>query len=374
MEQNPNVCFGYLHRDPHTKKNMVTQSRTNSSSLEPHQLDQIADWYKADEGKVSFNRYLTQCGTFGPIGSNTRIKARNRKKYLDRLRKKKPGREFAEILKNQRPSDSFEYEDEAEVEVEPEALRVRFQTPPKSNLLPPSSTRLQPVLPAVAPRDDTMDHLTAQVKKDVVLDFDNPEKNEEILPFKNSGVIYSGERLTVCNFILPLLDPRDLPTLSVTFLSDFSGFKVRMCKVSEAFIGEDEKITFLKEKQKRQSKKLLTLGDNCTKEEAQGLISCTVSSFLVFATAMEENTSTRFSERTFLFPNGEKARPNLLGNGNSNVITHFHCNQFSFGNKNRKTFAAAAEWLIPMNLKIEKVTLDKKQSKWDELDEATEGS
>jgi hypothetical protein len=138
-------------------------------------------------------------------------------------------------------------------------------------------------------------------------------------------------------------------------------------------IGEVERVSFLQAKLNKQPSKLMT-GDKCSEDEALAVVSAAASAFVVFSNNMLENTSTRFSERTYTFPDGLKARTGFFGISSGVVVVHYCSHPFKVGTKNqRKSYSAAAEWYIALDLKIEKITTVRKSSKLDDLDEALEG-
>lgn len=409
------------------KTKAVTEARTNRASIAPHFGRHIYDWYALFEGLVdlTFSIYLTECGTFGPRGSAERKKATSRRKYLDRLRTQVPIRKFHEILSaqlkadcltypfhhsnallerlrgspNQGPrllpstpdlpfreqlscglslparSDSQPYRPPATTsfdtsELEPQQATTSFDT--SVPIRPPAATASELNQPATTTAGYNMDHLAPQVKADVHLDFDQKEKNEGVWPFRSDRLAYRGERISFMNFMLPVSDPRDLMHVSVTFLPDKSGFKLRKSEVSDSFVGDDEKFQVITNKMEKQPRKLMEL-DQCSEDDANNIIAGCAQSFIVFCHSMEENTSSRFSERTYYFPAGVKARGNLMGNTGTTVQIHLNVTPFSFGTKKKRSYAACAHWIIPLDLPVEKITSDKRQSKQHDLDEALEG-
>jgi hypothetical protein len=312
---------------------------------------------------------LTQCGIFGPHGSELLRKAEARKKYLERIRKTHSTREFADILNSHKRTTRNS---------PPAPLRNREGQKSTVELLPQDArSTSKTILPASVPKADlieyNMDHLAPQVKATVDLDFDHPEKNEGIFPFKNDRIIYLGERITILSFVLPVVDPRDLTNVTVTLLDNFKGFKLRQNVVPNSLIGDDERKSFILKKIDKQSKKLVQ-HDKCTIQDARNVIGASASSFAVFCNQMDENTSTRFAERTYKFPDGLKARPNFFGNSNSNVRIYLSAYPFTFGSASKEeSFSAVAEFFIAMDLKVEKLSSVKKKDKWEELDDALQG-
>ena len=372
------------------KPKSVPLSRTNKSSLQPHHQQKIVDYILKYKGTVGFLQYLMQCGCFGPLGSDLRSKAVSRRKYLEKLRNKSSTREFVAILDSLKPTSSDSGSNLSsstpELSSSPPSLRIRptAQSPvvellppkarsPSKPVLPAPVTSSEPIVQNIAPKKDleyNMDHLAPQVKAAVTLDFDHPEKNEGLWPFKNTQIVYCGERISLYSFVLPVVDPRDLMKVTVTLLDDCKGFKVRQNIVHDSLVGEHEKVKFIEKKVKKQGKKLMDC-DNCNKDKADGLIASTAMAFVVFCNSMQENTSTRFSERTYKFPDGVKARTNFFGNSNSNVKVFYNANQFEFSPKgDMKSYAAAAEWFIALDLKVEKLSNPRKKDKWEELDDA----
>jgi hypothetical protein len=280
-------------------------------------------------------------------------------------------------LKNQRTAEDA-------VPFHSSPLRERYQTPEREpspiNLIPPSVKRAEHVLPAAAPTSsvsahDSMAHLSPQVEADVVLDFDHPEKNKGIWAFRNERVGYCGERITFCNFILIVSDPRECVHVSVTLLEDLSGFKLRQSVVPDSFTGKDEQTIYLNDKLLRQPEKMMQV-DSCTEDEAENVISACISSYLVWLNKMKKKNLSRFLERTYYFPDGEKARPNLFGNSNENVRVLFSVNPFHWGKKAKQSYAASAEWCIALDLEVEELKQDitpPTLDKMDELENAAEG-
>ena len=358
-----------------SKKKSVPLSRTNKSSLEPIHQQKIVDFILNYEGTIKFGTYLTQCGCFGEVGSELRRRAVSRKKYLEKLRKNKTDFEFQAIVSTLKAPATADPEPCFTPSV---PLRERTEAPTLAvELLPPkAASNSEAVLPSPAPKIHTeniiMDHLAPQVKKDVVIDFVSPERNEGLWCFKSPRLVYCNERITLCNFILPVFDPRDLMTLTVTLLPNFDGFKVRQMTVPDSIIGQEERWRFIKTKTKKQTDKVIDL-DGCSFEEAEQIISSTASDFAVFCADMEHNTSSRFSERTYKFPDGLKARINFFGNTSSTVKIYYHANKFEFGSGQQISFGAAAEWYIALDMKIERLMNPRKNDVLAELDDCVSG-
>ena len=348
---------------PPQKLKTVPLTRTNIASLQPEHQEKIVDFILHYDGTIRFLNYLTQCGIFGELGSELRSKAVSRRKYLEKLRKDRSTREFHSILASLKPTSTSVSSSTLQPSTSPSSpLQIKTPTTPPS----PQKTR------STSEPEHNMDHLAPQVKDTIELDFEHPEKNDGVWPFKNHQVIYCGERITILYFILPVVDPRDLTRVTVTLLENCKGFKLRQSIIPESLVGGDERMAFFRSKQKKQPKRLAAF-DNCSDDEAQGIIASCSSSFAVFCNHMEENTSTRFSERTFKFPDGIKARTNLFGNSNSNVKVWYNVNPFSFGKSKQESFAGAAEWMIALDMRVEKLMNPKKNDKWEELDEAVQG-
>jgi hypothetical protein len=138
-------------------------------------------------------------------------------------------------------------------------------------------------------------------------------------------------------------------------------------------VGEQERIAYLNLKMKKQPKKLKEF-DKCAKAEAQNVVATAVEAFVAFSNDMRDNSTSRFTERTYSFPDGLKARPVLFGNTATAINVQYAGHSFSVGSKGQETsWAASAEWYIAFDMQVQKITTVRKASKMDDLDDLLKG-
>ena len=360
-------------------KRTIPLDRTNCSSLGTEQQKKIVDYIIHYEGKQSWSNYLTECGIFGPLGSKLRKKASSRRNYLSYLRSTLTNWEFGEILKSQGLCDKDKPSSENQLLEPPHAPpsepilpATAPSTPSKSDHQSPSAAIRRAAVDST--EHEIMAHLAVQDKGRHVIDFDHPERNEGGLwAFKHKRITYMGERITFASFILPVIEPRSLNSVTVTPLDNLSGFKIRQCVVPDCMVGEQERIAYLNLKMKKQPKKLKEF-DKCAKAEAQNVVATAVEAFVAFSNDMRDNSTSRFTERTYSFPDGLKARPVLFGNTATAINVQYAGHSFSVGSKGQETsWAASAEWYIALDMQVQKITTVRKASKMDDLDDLLKG-
>ena len=147
------------------------------------------------------------------------------------------------------------------------------------------------------------------------LDFDFPETNDGVLPFRLDQVVYQGQMVTVCFFILLLPDPSALTTMTVEWNEQFNAFRWRREIVPNNLVGEEGKRSFSLDMGEKIPKRCAQW-DGITKHEGGDLASKLAFNFLVFANRMssaEGPPPRRFKETLYSLPERWKARPNVFG-------------------------------------------------------------
>ena len=100
-------------------------------------------------------------------------------------------------------------------------------------------------------------------------------------------------------------------TLSIRFLDNYTGFVVKRVVVSESIIGEAEKTEAAKRNLKHVPAKLAKF-DGCDEDEATAFLVASTTVFYAFCNSMEDNVGSKYEERTYKFPQGMKAKPNMI--------------------------------------------------------------
>jgi hypothetical protein len=242
--------------------------------------------------------------------------------------------------------------------------------PPTTQESTPSDSDPQPKTVTFSiSRPSTMSHLQCQTQPSIVLDAENPERNQGIFVFKLDSVAYGGKKINVRQFVMPLNDPRDYPHTDVTWEDDgLKSFVVKKPVVPETFVGGDNGRNELLMRMMEKVTAKTMEWDGITEEEACSFSSRALENILVFSNAQQESPPSRFETRVFKLPDGETFRQDLFNNTPESIQTILTQAKITYRNK-YQFYVPAVCWFIALQGRDGDLIKVKKQSKEDELKE-----
>ena len=301
-----------------------TPGRTSSLSLDSDKQIKIFEYLCEYEPQgLSWNNYCNQFanGIFGPRGDPRRKRGRDRITYLKRLKDSDPG-SFLRAFR----------------EWQPQAYQVPNEPDSVCNSSSPDTDQL-PFFSSVSSQGNTRQETMNQVKEKVLINFQFPEKNEEVIPIRLDQMRYRGELLTICQMIIVEKDPRSLLHLAAHWNSDYNTFELKSAVFPDNLVGMDGKKNFCEAMMSEAFCLQLIDWDSPDEDEATDLASRCATNFMVWANKMvnEENPHVlpdrRIQSRKFVLPEGMKARKDMFGCRGRRIHIHLISKPFNYGKK-----------------------------------------
>jgi hypothetical protein len=218
------------------------------------------------------------------------------------------------------------------------------------------------------------------LKPEVTIDFEHPERNEEISPFAEMGILFKGKRTNFFHGLIPVKEPCDLLKGQLTVTTS-KKFMLPVPHIPTNLGSADE----LKETLEKEFCRLPTKFKDkygCMEEDADSIISSCITNVAAFINRISKEPSLGLTSRVFSLPNDMAFDLNSdfggpAGDDGISVKLFFILKIFTWNTKSGfETYQGYARFFIKLKSSVEKqVSVETKHetAQDDELDEAAEG-